>query len=617
MFLQIINILLSLLTLILTGVMLFTFRKPRRITGVSSLVSVAISLFIPVIFLAISGSRPDLRLMLPLFSVGLLLGYLRGVTMKLEFVGDQVVGRHSRIFLLLWGFSLALNQGLSTFSSSILIGFGLASLFLSTGTQVGFYGILAARRMGLLPEELDRGKFQNQAVQRMISLGFGALTLVFLVESILLSIPALPFNTIGAYAAQEPREEITLPPPEGGEESQPDESPSAFTPYFNGEEVLVWTRPIAGFLVESEHILYAFNSDGSSVRQVYYQPTSAEDSPAPQLSPDGRLWIINSRRTGEAQQYLMPVDGSSEYQLLYQNAPVVILDWSPDYSQLLAASQVSGSWDLLITDQEGIEWLPLATTAGNEIEGRWSPDGENILYQSDQEGNQEIYLMDQTGGNLTNLTQNAGEDKRATWARDGSRIVFTSDRDGLFGLYHMDKNGNDVQAVTQDPTCGYKYHLSPDGDHLVYTTDPYYQEGGWDNEQPECRSTTWNLASLSGGNPIPLSISDSAIPEWSPDGKMLLYTTPYDVATDSQGLFTIRSDGTGLADLTPPNNDLFAATWSADSSQVAQVESHFVEGEGSTFVISVTNADGTGRYELTPVPWDVDTGIAYKGYSWP
>ena len=193
MFFQILSFLFSLLTLILTGVMLFTFRKPRRITAASSLASILISLLLPAIFLIITGARPDLRLMLPFFSLGLLLGYIRGAMMKLEFVGDQVVGRHSRIFLLLWGFSLALNQALSSLDSSILMAFGLAALFLSTGTQVGFYGILAVRRLALVPPEADTGKINNKSIQRMILFAYGGLLLLFCIESLLLSIPSLPF----------------------------------------------------------------------------------------------------------------------------------------------------------------------------------------------------------------------------------------------------------------------------------------------------------------------------------------------------------------------------------------------------------------------------------------
>jgi Tol biopolymer transport system component len=617
MFFQILSFFFSLLTLILTGVMLFTFRKPRRITAFSSLVSVLISLLFPVIFLAITGSRPDLRLALPFFSFGLLLGHLRGVAMKLEFVGDQVVGRHSRIFLLLWGFSLALNQALSLFDSSILMAFGMASLFLSTGTQVGFYGILGVRRMGLLPEELDTGRFQNHTIQRMISLGFGGLLLVFLIESILLSIPALPINTLGAVAAQEPEEEVSFPVPEGDEETQVDESPTNFTPFFSGEEILVWTRPLAGFLAESEHKLYAFSSDGSSVRQVYFQPTSAEDSPAPQFSPDGKLWIINSKRSGEAQQYLMPVDGSREYQLLYQNAPVIIKDWSPDASQILTTSQASGSWDVLITDREGTSWQAVASTTANEVEPRWSPAGNEILYQTDQDGNQEIYLVDQVGGNPVNLTQNPGKDKRASWALNGSRIIFTSNRDGLYSIYHMARDGSDLRMIAQDEKCGYKYILSPDGDHLVYTTDSYYLEAGWDNEIKECLSTTRYITSLTSGDTTPIEINEYGDPDWSPDGSRILYSTPFDEASNTQFLHTIKADGTGQANLTPPSNDLFMQTWSADSTRVAQVETYHPDDQPGVYVLTVTNADGSGRRELAAVPWEPQRVFAFKGFSWP
>jgi len=190
---MIINIASVLFMILMTAVMLFGFRKPRRITFLSSTFSALMSIVIPVIHILITGLKPDLRLALPFLSFGMLLGFIRGVTMKLEFVADQVVGRHSIFFLLLWGLSLALNQALSSPYPTALMAAGLAALFLSTGTQVGFYGILAVRRLALIPEELDTGKIQNQAFYRIIVFGFGGLLLIFLLESLLISIPALPF----------------------------------------------------------------------------------------------------------------------------------------------------------------------------------------------------------------------------------------------------------------------------------------------------------------------------------------------------------------------------------------------------------------------------------------
>ena len=188
---KIINILTSLFMVLMTIVMLFGFRKPRRVTFLSSLFSALMSIVIPVTFILITGLKPDLRLALPFISFGMLLGFIRGLTMKLTFVGDQVFGKHSVLFLLIWGLSLAFNQALSSPYPTALMAVGLAALFLSTGTQVGFYGILVVRRLALIPPEVDTGRIQNKNFQKMIVVGFGGLLLLFCIETLLLSIPAL------------------------------------------------------------------------------------------------------------------------------------------------------------------------------------------------------------------------------------------------------------------------------------------------------------------------------------------------------------------------------------------------------------------------------------------
>ena len=190
---KIINLTSALFMFLMTAVMLFGFRKPRRVTFFSSTFSALMSIVIPVSYLLVTGLRPDLRLALPFISLGMLLGFIRGATMQLSFVGDQVVGRHSILFLLFWGLSMALNQALSRPYPTAWMAVGLAALFLSTGTQVGFYGILAVRRLALVPPEADHGEINNKSFQRMILFAYGGLLLLFCIESLLLSIPALPF----------------------------------------------------------------------------------------------------------------------------------------------------------------------------------------------------------------------------------------------------------------------------------------------------------------------------------------------------------------------------------------------------------------------------------------
>lgn len=434
----------------------------------------------------------------------------------------------------------------------------------------------------------------------------------------LFSIPALPFLTSAGASPQQPGDEMDYSATGLEEENQTDEIPSAPEPYFNGEQVLVWTRPLDAFLMESEHILYAFNADGSGVSKVYDEPTSADDSPAPQLSPDGNLWIVTSKRTGDYQQYLMTADGSRTYQLRYQDTPVTIMDWSPDGSQILVQAQLSGNWNVLVTDREGTDWHILANQPADEIEPRWSPDGDIILYQSDQDGNQEIYRVGLNGGEPVNLTHNSSEDKRASWALNGTRIIFTSDRDGFFGLYHMDPDGSDIQLIGQDSNCGLMYQLSPDEDHILFATDPYYEGDNWDDKREECQSANQTLTSLTGGVTNTVEINSAGNTKWSPDGSKIMYAGPYNEANDHQDIFVIHVDGTGLVNISPPDHRLYQFIWSPDSKYVAQIDNKvFEDGSFLRYGLSITDADGTNRRDLSPIPWGDDIATAYSGFSWP
>jgi len=571
----------------------------------------------PVIFLVITGAKPDLKLLLPFFGIGLLLGFLRGASMKLEFVGDEVVGRHSWFFLLLWGLSLAFNQGVNTLNSAILMAAGLAVLFTSTGTQVGFYGILAVRRLAFLPGGLDTGKINNTSFQKMIAVAFGGLILIFLLEAVLFSIPAFSFIDFPGPSGRDSGEELPGTVLEPGVETDILTSPANSESYFNGEQVLVWTRPIGSAFSESAHILYAFNADGSGVRQVYDQPISAIDSPAPQLSPDGTLWVVTSFRSGEREHYLLSADGSQTYDLVYQGALVKIKDWSPDGSRIVVQSQPSGSWDVLIADREGKDWRVLANQAADEFEPRWSPDGGTILYLSNQDGNREILLFDLLSSTAVNLTRNSAHDTQANWALGGTRIVFASDRDGYFGLYDMNPDGSDIHLIEQDPTCGFKYQLSPNGEYLIYSADSYYDREMIGEGQDECDRRERTIYSLSRREKIRLEISPYVDPEWSPDSRKFMYHGYRDTVSNSTDLLVYHMDGSGSSNINPPINDKFMAGWSSDSSRIAQVETNPNSTESGSYVSTVTNADGTGRHELIKYPWELDYAFAYEGFSWP
>ena len=149
--LRLIGFLGAVFTVAMTVLMLFTFRQERRINIFSPFLSAVLSLVMLLVFIFLSGARLNLLLAIPILALGLLVGFLRGLTTRLTYKDGQVMGRNSLLFLLGWGGSLVLAQLLNLFSSAFLASVGLVPVFLSTGTQVGMNGNVFLRRLMMRP----------------------------------------------------------------------------------------------------------------------------------------------------------------------------------------------------------------------------------------------------------------------------------------------------------------------------------------------------------------------------------------------------------------------------------------------------------------------------------
>ena len=621
LFYQIIGFLSFVFAIVMTGVMLVTFREPRRVTALSALASVLISLFLLPIYLALSGAQPDPRFALPFFGLGLLVGFLRGQTMKLEYVGEDVVGKHSLFFLVLWGVSLAISQLLSMFDSVILLAVGLSSLFFSTGTQVGIYGNLFLRRLVMVHPQDDSSRIQSDAFQRLVPIVFGGLILIFFFESILLSIPIL---TTIQRAGADSTEDLAA---EGSQAHTTDKEGGApqanVTPtpelYFDGEQFLIWTRPLAVFLVEGPFDLYDFNADGSGFSNIYGKSISMIVGP-PYLSPDKQLWIFLSERSGSIEEYLMTVDGTRTYQIKYEGFPTTIGDWSPDSSQVVVVRDVGGNGDILLTDRDGVDWRVLTEDPANDIDPRWSPDGQSILFLSIRDGNQEIYRLDLEGDRaLINLSNHPGEDKQAEWALGGERIVFLSDRDGTHGIYTMNRDGGSVRKIDDARECTLIFSVSPDGTKLFYFTFELDEvEGSWE----KCVNPGLNIVSLESGNNVHID-RGGIFSKWSPDSLQIALVGKGDEPDPYLGfyasdIFIVNADGTGLRNLTQSVDDEYKFSWSPDSTRIGYIASQSMEDAPTLRKIMVINVDGSERTELVTEPFPSrDIVPALEGYFWP
>ena len=83
----------------------------------------------------------------------------------------------------------------------------------------------------------------------------------------------------------------------------------------------------------------------------------------------------------------------------------------------------------------------------------------------------------------------------------------------------------------------------------------------------------------------------------SPDGMRILFSTPYFGTPKSSNVFSVRTDGSGLVQLTRSHGGSVnngAAAWSPDGTKIA-----FTRSRHGRYHLYVMNADGTAVTQVT------------------
>jgi dipeptidyl aminopeptidase/acylaminoacyl peptidase len=159
------------------------------------------------------------------------------------------------------------------------------------------------------------------------------------------------------------------------------------------------------------------------------------------FSPDGRLIVFTSNRTGDSELFAMRSNGSDVVQLThtkgYDGGPF----FSPDGKRLVYRSDRAGN-DLLqiyiadvVRDSSGrITALSRERQLTNDANVNWGPfwhpDGKHIIYATSVHGHQnyELYLMRADGSHKTRVTFTAGFDGLPAFSPDGKWLMWSSKR---------------------------------------------------------------------------------------------------------------------------------------------------------------------------------------------
>ncbi len=152
--------------------------------------------------------------------------------------------------------------------------------------------------------------------------------------------------------------------------------------------------------------------------------SSTQQDSAPSLSPDGRFFAFQSRRSGNQEVWIASVNGDTVRQLTMAGGPVT---GSPS----------------------------------------WSHHGNTILFDSRPDGHSHIFAVDAAGGRATQLTFGNNNDIVPRWSTDDGTVFFRSNRGGRWQLWRVSARGGEPQPVTTGD--GIAPQQSLDGRWLYYT----------------------------------------------------------------------------------------------------------------------------------------------------
>ena len=124
----------------------------------------------------------------------------------------------------------------------------------------------------------------------------------------------------------------------------------------------------------------------------------------------------------------IPAAGGEQQPLVLNAATNQPTDYSPDGSEFLFTSNLSGKNRIYRMPVSGGEYSEIKNDIGGGEGARFSPDGRRIAFLSrnNPENFPDIYLMPAGGGTAARLTKSRAEESWPDWAPDGKSIIFSA-----------------------------------------------------------------------------------------------------------------------------------------------------------------------------------------------
>ena len=171
------------------------------------------------------------------------------------------------------------------------------------------------------------------------------------------------------------------------------------------------------------------------------------------------------------------------------------------------------------------------------------------------------------------------------------KIAFVTNRNGPPGeIYVMNADGSDQRNITNSPASETRPAFSPDGQKIAFIRD---FKGIWVMNPDGSGQTQILDGAVAGFSSV------TSFPNWSPDGKKIVFNAMVKGSPDGADIYVINADGTGLTRLTTDPADDSSPAWSPDGTKIAFATIRDRVPNEINYEIYVMNADGSNQTRIT------------------